>query len=61
MQMIYLLLYVDAPVVLVTFVVFHCFGGLIVMLLYFIENFLQFVKVETSPGLQLRMVSVAQF
>ena len=60
-EVIDLLGHVNASVVLIALILLHCFHRLMELLLNTVENFLQLVKVQTAPRLQLRVVSVAHF
>lgn len=60
MQAIDLLRQVDASIMLISFILSHCFGSFLVLLLNFIEYLLKFVEVLTFPSLQLGVVSVAE-
>lgn len=53
MEVIDLLLHVNAAIVLITFVFLHRLGSLLILLLDLVENFLQLIQVETAPSLKL--------
>jgi len=52
MQTIDLLRQVDASIMLISFILSHCFGSFLVLLLDFIEYLLEFVEVLALPSLQ---------
>lgn len=60
MEMIHLLLHVNAAIVLITLVFLHRLCRFLVLLLYLVEYFLEFIEVEAAPCLQLRMIPVAK-
>ena len=58
--MVHLLLHVNEPVMLITFVLFVRLGRLLKLLFHFIEDLLQFVKILAFPSLQLRVVALGE-
>ena len=58
--MIHLLLHVNEPVMLITFVLFVRLCRLLELLFHFIEDLLQFVKILAFPSLQLRVVALRE-
>ena len=59
-EMIHLLLHVNAAIVLITLVFLHRLCRFLVLLLYLVEYFLEFIEVKAAPCLQLRMIPVAK-
>ena len=51
----------NASVVLITFVFFHRFCSLVILLLDIVEDFLKFVEVQTPPYLQFTVVPLWHF
>ena len=58
--MIDLLLHVNVPVMLITLILLMCLGSFLKLLLNFIENLLQLVKILTLPSLQFRVVPLRE-
>ena len=58
--MIHLLLHVNEPVMLITFVLFMRLGCLLKLLFHLIEDLLQLVKILALPSLKLRVVTLGE-
>ena len=58
--MIHLLLHVNVPVMLITFVLFMRLGCLLKLLFHLIEDLLQLIKILALPSLELRVVTLGE-